>query len=1010
MKARNLKSMKSIQPIFKQVLTVVNGALLAIPIYLISPQINAQAITNPNNKPTETLAQPARKKQTEICIPDPLNEKGTGRYLFLRGTFKQWTAPNEHRFTWICNRYELVTRLQGEHKFKFGDESWSADADFGISPSTNGTNPLNGPISLMRIGKEINLPLKGNDQATYRFIVRPPMKKIPNESSKNKPNTSPPSMNNPNASDQEISAQLSMQECKPATPPLGDTNLFIRGTMNNWAALDDYALQYNCDGYYINVKLEGPHNFKIADAAWAMPTTFGSSPGGRSTPAHDHPLELNTQSKPGGAADLNFNFSGDMTIKVDFETGEPRITVGSLSFADPKTASVTDPVALSVVYDSRGGDKLPFGAVTVGTNVQFKFQALPGVTKANLMIDKRRLEGNQEVLEYAQFAKIPMQRENTNTAATNQSWTANFTFDASAIYGYWFELEINGQLYAYQNNTDTVYWTREKGSGGKGAVEPHVNDAQNYKRVRRFRLTNYAANFVVPDWAQDAVYYYIFPDRFRNGDKTNDPRPGTRRYQNNDVEFHQNWNDKPYKPGTGDGSDSVYNNDFFGGDLAGIIEKLDYIKSLGANVIYMTPIFKAASNHKYDTADYDQIDPDFGTNADFSRLTEEAKKRGMRIMVDASLNHTGADSKYFDRFGNYIKGATPEGAFANGKINPQSPYADWYVFDPKQAETDKQFKGWVGVTDLPELNKSSPAYRRFAYGDENSVTRSWLKRGASGWRMDVTPWVPDEFWREWRKAVKATDPEAMTVAETWFESSKYFLGDTFDSTMNYVFRGVVLDYALGGDAKKLYEQMELMREMYPKQAFYALMNLISSHDQARALHLFGWKTEGDKPSDEKTIALAKQRLSFATLFQMLYPGSPAIYYGDEVGVTGGDDPYNRATYPWEDFGGKPDNQLLADFKRWTKLRADHVILRRGSIEAPLYADSHIVVLVRTLGSAKAITATNNAATEKTIRLKLPLGFEARSVVTDVISGAIFKVSDGSIELTIGALSAVFVKF
>jgi cyclomaltodextrinase / maltogenic alpha-amylase / neopullulanase len=960
--------------------------LIGLTVCSLVPPVNAQALPNP--------ARPNAK--IEPCSTDPLNKTGSGRYLFLRGTFNQWTAPNEHRFTWICNRYELVTQVQGEHKFKLGDESWSADADFGLTPNNANSNPLLTPLDLIRIGKEINLSVKANNRTTFRFVMRPHTTGLPTLNTTNNPTPEP-------------SGQLTVQECKPPSAPLGDTTLFIRGTMNNWAALDDYALQYSCDAYYINVKLEGPHNFKIADAAWAMPTTFGAGPGGRSTPAHDHPLELSTQSKPGGAADLNFNFSGEMTIRIDFDIGGPRITVGSLSFADPKTASVTDPVALSVIHDSRGGDKLPFGAVTSGTNVQFGFQSNPGITKATLMIDRRRLEGNQEVLEYSPVIKVPMQLQTTSDSNGKQRWAANFTFDPIAIYGYWFELEINGQLYAYQNNTDTVYWTREKGSGGKGSIEPHINDTQGYKRIRRFRLTNYAANFVVPDWAQDAVYYYIFPDRFRNGNPANDPRPGTHRYQNKDVEFHRNWNDKPYKPGTGDGSDAVYNNDFFGGDLEGIIEKLDYIQSLGANVIYMTPIFKAASNHKYDTADYDQIDPAFGSNADFVRLTEQASKRGIRVMVDASLNHTGADSKYFDRFGNFTRGGKSDGAFANGKINPNSPYADWYVFDPKQTETDKQFKGWVGVTDLPELNKNSPAYRRFAFGDENSVTRSWLKRGATGWRMDVAPWVPDEFWREWRKVVKATDPNAMTVAETWFESGKYFLGDTFDSTMNYVFRGVVLDYAMGGDAKKLYGQMELMREMYPKQAFYALMNLISSHDQARALHQFGWKTEGDKPVDEKTITLAKQRLSFATLFQMLYPGSPAIYYGDEVGVTGGDDPFNRGTYPWPDLGGKPDQQLLAEFKRWTKLRADHPILRRGSLGAPLHADQHVIALARTLNSDTVITATNNAATAKTIRMQLPSTLTNQAELTDVISGARFKVISGFIDLTIGPMTGVFLK-
>jgi cyclomaltodextrinase len=376
------------------------------------------------------------------------------------------------------------------------------------------------------------------------------------------------------------------------------------------------------------------------------------------------------------------------------------------------------------------------------------------------------------------------------------------------------------------------------------------------------------------------------------------------------VEFHKDWNDKPWRPHSGDGSDDQYSNDFFGGDIAGIIEKLDYIKSVGANTLYITPMFTAASNHKYDTADWKHIDPHFGSNADFARLCREAAKRGIRVLPDASLNHSGADSIYFDRYG--TRGG--QGAFEGGKINPASPYASWYTFDPTQAEPDKQFKGWVGVADLPELNKADPSYRAFAYGAPDSVTRTWLNAGASGWRMDVAPWVPDDFWREWRSVVKQTKPDALTVAETWFDASKFFLGDEFDSTMNYIFRDAVLDYANGGDAQLMVANLEEMREAYPPQTFSALMNLLSTHDTARSLHMFG---DVDGKATPEQVALAKQKLRLAVFFQMTYPGSPAIFYGDEVGVTGGPDPMNRGTYPWADRGGHPDNALLADFRRLT---------------------------------------------------------------------------------------------
>ena len=641
-------------------------------------------------------------------------------------------------------------------------------------------------------------------------------------------------------------------------------------------------------------------------------------------------------------------------------------------------------------HDSRSlADKAPFGAVPAGTTVTFGLSAESAVESVTLVLEKRRLEGNQDLIEYTEAARVPMNK------GPAQRWQARHTFSDVSVWGYWFELRSAGKTWVYQNNTDAVHWTKEKGTNGVGALNEKPEDI---KTIRRFRHTVHHADFKVPAWARDAVYYYIFPERFRNGDKRNDPKPGVDRYQDQGVEFHASWLDKPYKPGSGDGSDKVYNNDFFGGDLAGIIDKLDYIAALGANTIYMTPVFSAVSNHKYDTADYRNIDPHFGSNQDFTRLCNEAAKRGIRVIPDVSLNHVGSDSIYFDRYAKH----DGKGAFEGAKVRGDSPYASWFSFDTRQTEPDKQYKGWVGVSDLPELDKSSPDFRRFAYGTPDSITQLWLDRGAAGWRMDVAPWVPDDFWREWRSAVKRHKPEALTIAETWFEASKHLLGDTFDSTMNYVLRNTLLDYAAGGKASVGYSNIELMRELYPPQALYALMNVLSSHDVARTLHVLGH--HGDA-TDAAKIAEAKQRLRLAVFFQMTFPGAPAIYYGDEVGVTGGDDPYNRATYPWADLGGQPDNTLLADFKRLVKLRRDHPVLRHGSIDAPLHLDDHLIVLARRLGDNWAITATNNAASAKTVTLKLPAQAKVRGFV-DALTGERVDAAGGTLTLTVPALFGV----
>ena len=861
----------------------------------------------------------------DACQPDPLQ----GRGLYLRGTFNSWNAAETQRFAWACSRWQLVTRLTGEHSFKLADENWSADADFGQGADDR----------LALRGPEIKRRFVGVQRFTVTMNANTP--------------------------------RLQVETCAhPAT--FGDTVLYLRGTPNNWAALDDWAFQYSCDAYYLNVKLSGRHEFKVADAAWKDATSFGD-----------------------GTGNFTHSFDGEHTLRLIFVAGRAQLSVGPKTFADPSAPAVTDAVAASLRFDSRAlAHKQPFGAVQAGTTVDYAVSARPGVQSLTLVIEKRRLEGNQEVLQYSEQARLPMKKAGENNPTDGRErWSASHRYADVAVYGHWFEAVIAGKTYVLQNNPAPVFWTREKGAGGPAEVadKPARTDT-----IRRFRQTVYSPDFKVPDWAPDIVYYYVFPDRFRNGNPGNDPQPGVTRYHRHTVEVHKNWNERPFRPGLvdgkSDGSDAHFNNDFFGGDLEGLIQKLDYIKELGANTIYMTPVFKAGSNHKYDTADYREIDPAFGSNADFERLTREAGKRGIRVIPDTSLNHTGADSLYFNRYGNYGN----HGAFQNGKVNAASPWAGWYSFDTTQAEPDKQFKGWVGVTDLPELDKNNASLRNFFYRDADSVMKLWLNRGAAGWRMDVAPWVPDDFWREWRAAIKAHKPDALTVAETWFDASKYFLGDMFDSTMNYVFRNAVLEYAAGGDGAALYTNLEHLREAYPPQALYALMNLLSSHDQARALHHFGWHegTDGAK-ADPATIALAKQRLKLAVLFQMTYPGSPTVYYGDEVGVTGGDDPYNRATYPWADLGGQPDAALLASFKQLIALRHAHPVLRRGSLDAPLFADANVLVLARRLGSTWALVALNNSSAARTVSFVLPDGLHdslpataLRDVLRDVLGAGV----------------------
>lgn len=762
-----------------------------------------------------------------------------------------------------------------------------------------------------------------------------------------------------------------------AAPPMGETRLYLRGAMSGWAAVEEYALAWDCDAYAVTAELQGFQDFKIADADWTGATTFAAPQGGEDADGGDVPV---ARADRGGSDNLRVRFEGWSALRLRFDGETPILTVAR---AAPRSDPLADSRARSLRHDSRDlRFKSPFGAVPDGSEVAFALDG-PDVSRATLVIEGRRLEGNQDVIDYSELARLPMAR------GADARWSARHAFDRPGVYGYWFEVEIDGRAFVYQNNTTPIYWTRERGGNGLGiAADPPADPAA----IRRFRLTVHAREAAVPDWAQEAVWYYVFPERFRNGDPSNDPRPEFDPSRPGAREIHRDWNERPFRPGSGDGSDGRGGNDFFGGDLAGITEKLDHMADLGVNALYMTPIFTATSNHKYDTGDYRNVDPAFGANADFTALTTAAAARGIRVVVDVSFNHTGRDSLYFDRFG-----AWPGvGALEEGDVRADSPYADWYRLDPTRPDPDDRYSGWTGARDLPELNDASPSFRDFAFGADDSVTRLWLNRGASGWRMDVAPWVPDDFWRAWRTAVKAHDPQALTIAETWFDSSKYLLGDTFDGTMNYIFRNAALDIAGGGDVAANYRNIELMRELYPPAAWRASMNLLSTHDTARSLWLLG-----DQGDDPVRAIEARRRYRLAVLMQVAWPGAPTVFYGDEVGVTGGEDPDNRRTFPWADRGGRPDEALRADMRRLLALRRAHPVLALGDLGAPLHADARTVVAPRAYGAARALIAVNNGAEARTLEIQLPDGFRDRTYV-DALTGERLRAGD-SVRLTLPAL-------
>jgi len=451
-----------------------------------------------------------------------------------------------------------------------------------------------------------------------------------------------------------------------------------------------------------------------------------------------------------------------------------------------------------------------------------------------------------------------------------------------------------------------------------------------------YQLTVYQGEEAVPTWFGEGMTYQIFPDRFCRS-RIPDPTGlvGGRT-------VHQNWEDEPvYRP---DEHGEIRNRDFFGGDFQGVISKLDHLKDLGVETLYFNPIFEAAENHRYGTADYDRIDPMLGCNEDFSRLCDEAHKRGMRVMLDGVFNHTGFVSRYFNGDGSY-----PDvGACQSW----DSPYRSWFQF----IRWPDQYESWWGIYSLPAVNESDPSYRRFIFGDEDSVVRRWLRAGADGWRLDVADELPDDFVAGIHAAARAEKPSAVVIGEVWEDGStkvaygvrrKHILGGHCDGLMNYPLRSAILSYFSGGKAEDFVSGMETIRENYPPFAFYSAMNSLGTHDTPRILTLLGaggerrdqsrdWRANFRLEGD--ALRLAKERLRAAALLLFCFPGSPTVYYGDEAGMEGFEDPFNRRTYPW----GHEDQELLAWFKQLGALRKTHPALRRGTIryvaaEGPLLA-------------------------------------------------------------------------
>ncbi len=576
----------------------------------------------------------------------------------------------------------------------------------------------------------------------------------------------------------------------------------------------------------------------------------------------------------------------------------------------------------------------PFGAVPAGTAVLFRI-CLPrnwGCHAAFLCVERDGKPPEQQNMFWAGMA-----------GDDHEWWDIRFTPEEAAIYRYTFQLELRlGTGWLSRQPDGTAVYSCDQ-------------------NIRRWQLTCYTADFRTPDWLAGGVMYQIFPDRFAASGRPKAAVPA-------DRSIHACW-DEPveWQP---DAHGEIRNNDYFGGDLQGIVEKLDYLASLGVTCLYLNPIFEAHSNHRYDTADYTHVDPLLGTDEDLRALCAAARQRGIRVLLDGVFSHTGADSVYFNREGRY----PPIGAYNT----PDSPYAGWYRFK----NWPRDYACWWGFRTLPEVEETASGFMEHITGEQGVIARR-IADGFGGWRLDVADELPDIFLDALRRRAKATDPDALILGEVWEDASnkesyghrrRYLLGEQLDSVMNYPFRQAVLLFLLQGGSHHFWDGVMDIVENYPPPVLRLLMNHIGTHDTERALTLLGgeparnrdrrWQAGQRMTPEQRQKGLARLRL--ATLLQYALPGVPCIYYGDEAGLEGYKDPFNRATYPW----GAEDTALLDWYRRLGACRRSCAALLEGDI-TPLPTEEDVVCFTRYGGGETLLCAVNRGEEQKTV--SLPFG-------------------------------------
>ena len=515
---------------------------------------------------------------------------------------------------------------------------------------------------------------------------------------------------------------------------------------------------------------------------------------------------------------------------------------------------------------------------------------------------------------------------------------------------YFFDIEIDSFIKIYGlKHGDRIAFSKEKHFGHK------------------FQLTVFDEIYSKPTKNYGGIIYHIFVDRFNRGKRTE---------VREDAVYVEDWNsdivEYPEYPGA-----FLKNNTFFGGTLDGVADKLDYLESLGVTTLYLSPIFEAYSNHKYDTGDYSKIDTMFGGEAAFKDLIKKCHSRGIGIILDGVFNHTGSDSVYFNKNERYDS----VGAYQS----ESSPYFDWYSF--KSFPDD--YVSWWGIEILPRINPSINSCSDFFIG-EGGIIEKYAKMGIDGFRLDVADELPDSFIKDIKSALNRINSSSILYGEVWEDASNkiaydkhktYYLGDELDGVMNYPVRIGIIDFVLNKSSDKLrYALTEVFPNM-PKRARDAAMNLLGTHDTERIITVLGGvKAYGYSNKELKDIrlseperAIAVKRLKLAYTINATLPGIPSIYYGDESGLEGYSDPFNRRTYPW----GNEDNDLIAHYQTIGRVRRENEVYREGEFDL-VALDNDKLVFKRTDKGVELITVANTSYN--------PFTVEFSSNVTNLING------------------------